>query len=138
MGARSCRPDFLPAPIPRLAAIRLKNRSDFLRAQRGVRQGVGGLLVEACQTPCANGKTGAFRIGFTASRKIGNAVARNRAKRRLRAAAAAILPVSAHQHTDYVIIARAGALTRSYALLLKDLAAAVETAHLKLSKTKDG
>ena len=60
-------------------------------------------------------------IGFTASRKVGNAVARNRARRRLKAAAAEILPRDGRPGRDYVIIARAGTLRRPYGLLLADL-----------------
>lgn len=105
-----------------------------MRAQRGVRFGTGGVLMEACPTPVDCGHDTAFRIGFTASRKIGGAVQRNRAKRRLRAAAAAVLPGLAHGRTDYVLIARASTLTRPYALLLKDLAAALETTHVRLEK----
>lgn len=64
-------------------------------------------------------------VGFTASRKVGNAVIRNRAKRRLRAVAAAILPEQGRPGTDYVLIARAGTADRPYAQLLADLAAAL-------------
>ena len=66
-----------------------------------------------------------MRVGFTASRKVGNAVVRNRAKRRLRAAAAEILPRDGRPGTDYVLIARAGTGERRYAELLGDLAAAL-------------
>jgi len=96
------------------------------------------LLLEVCPTPPEVGKNGTFRIGFTASRKVGGAVTRNRAKRRLRAAAAQQLPDSALEGTDYVLIARTATLTRPFALLLEELAAAVDKAHLKLNRTKLG
>ena len=79
-----------------------------------------------------------LRVGFTASRKIGGAVERNRAKRRLRAAAAAVLPLSGHEGNDYVLVARPGTLTRPFANLLEDLGAALAAAHLKLGSTKTG
>jgi ribonuclease P protein component len=65
------------------------------------------------------------RVGFTASRKVGNAVVRNRAKRRLRAAAAQILTDQGRPGTDYVLIARSGTAERPYLALLDDLAAAL-------------
>src|SRR3546814_18553239 len=67
----------------------------------------------------------AVRVGFTASRKIGNAVARNRARRRLRAVAAAGLPQHAAQGTDYVLSARAGRGTRPACHLDSHLAPAL-------------
>ncbi len=72
---------------------RLKSRPDFLRAAKGVRRVAPAVTLEVCPTPQAAAKSGQIRLGFTASRKVGNAVARNRAKRRLRAAAAALLPL---------------------------------------------
>ena len=63
-------------------------------------------------------------IGFTASRRIGNAVARNRARRRLRAAVRAILPGPARPGYDYVVVARPAILTCPFDLLLNDLATA--------------
>jgi ribonuclease P protein component len=70
---------------------RLKTRADFLRAARGIRRVEGAVTLETCPTP--QPAQGGIRVGFTASKKIGNAVARNRAKRRLRAAAAQLLPL---------------------------------------------
>lgn len=65
------------------------------------------------------------RIGFTVSKKVGNAVARNRAKRRLRAAAAAVLPVRAAPGMDYVLIGRQATLARPFDELKADLATAL-------------
>ncbi|WP_193368836.1 ribonuclease P protein component [Pelagibius marinus] len=65
------------------------------------------------------------RVGFTVTRKVGNAVARNRAKRRLRAAAAEIFAEHGRAGTDYVVIGRAGTLTRPYDALRRDLEQAI-------------
>jgi ribonuclease P protein component len=67
----------------------------------------------------------AVRVGFTASRKVGNAVVRNRAKRRLRAAAARMLSAEGRPGTDYVLIARATTAERPFAALVDDLETAL-------------
>ncbi len=125
-------------PMERLNADRLKTRADFLRAARGIRRVSTGLTLEICPTPESTAKTGHFRVGFTASRKIGGAVERNRAKRRLRAAAAAVLPLSGREGTDYVLVARPNTLGLPYKSLLADLAAVLAAAHLKLNGTRTG
>ncbi|HEY1838259.1 MAG TPA: ribonuclease P protein component [Rhizomicrobium sp.] len=110
----------------------LRKRADFLRAQKGVRRSAGCLTLECCATPQGVGG-GGIRVGFTASRKVGNAVARNRAKRRLRAAAAALLPLLAKEGNDYVLVARRDTVARPYPALLKDLEAALCAAHDRLA-----
>ncbi len=87
-----------------------------------------------CLTPTGSIKDGALRVGFTASKKIGGAVVRNRAKRRLRAAAAAVLPLSGVAGTDYVLVARRDTVTRPFDSLLSDLAQALRAAHVKLGR----
>ena len=103
----------------------LKIRADFLRVAATRRKAVTpGLILQAAERPADAGGR-ALRIGFTASRKVGGAVVRNRAKRRLRAAAAQILPVAGRPATDYVLIARAATAARPFAALLDDLRTAL-------------
>ena len=82
-------------------------------------------MLQAARTLAIGPHQGA-RVGFTVSKKVGNAVARNRARRRLRAAAAEVMPGRATPSTDYVLIGRAGTLDRPYAKLVSDLESAVE------------
>ena len=103
----------------------LKKRSDFLRVRAAAcHWAAPGLVLQAAPAG-AESAAGLVRVGYTASRRIGNAVARNRAKRRLRAAVAHVMPASAQCGCDYVVIARAATLTRPFDALRGDLAAAL-------------
>ena len=108
------------------AAIgRLTRRPEFLRVARGGRKWVTpGLILQACGAPPEGGAE-ECRVGFTASRKVGSAVERNRARRRLRAAVTAIMPAHAARPFDYVVIARRETLRRPSAELTRDLATAL-------------
>jgi ribonuclease P protein component len=89
--------------------------------------GVAGRSTEAGTSPPAGPDSGqSARIGFTASRKIGGAVARNRAKRRLRAAAAAVMPGRVAAGHDYVLVARSSVLTCTFADLVAELISALD------------
>lgn len=92
------------SPAVSLCIVTLQNRPDFLRAASALRQATGGFLVQARER---KDDKALVRVGFTASKKIGNAVARNRAKRRLRALARLSLGEAPAPGWDLVLIARA-------------------------------
>jgi len=105
----------------------LQHRPDFLKAASGRRQGTASFLLQA--RPRGDDQSGA-RIGFTASKKIGNAVLRNRAKRRMRAAVHAVLTGLARNGWDYVLVARPQAtVSRAFPDLLADLTQAIAAVH---------
>lgn len=120
-------------PAVSLCALEtLRKRPDFLRAASARRQGTGGFLLQARNRDDASA---AVRVGFTASKKIGNAVFRNRAKRRLREVARAILPTLAQPGWDYVLVARPQAtVSRPFPELLTDLETALRSVHRGAAK----
>ncbi len=110
---------------------RLKQRAEYLRVRgAGRRFATPGLVLQAAAAP---GQAG-FRVGFTVSRRVGNAVSRNRARRRLKAVAEMILPQHAATGLDYVVIGRQGAVSRPFLLLAGDM----ENALHRLGLWRDG
>ncbi len=73
----------------------------------------------------AEGDRPSVRVGFTVSRKVGNAVARNRVRRRLREVARLVIPDQARPDLDYVMVGRQAALKRDFAVLRQDLVEAL-------------
>jgi ribonuclease P protein component len=103
--------------------IVLTRRADFLAANRGLRIARPGLVLLA--NP--NGGAG-MRFGITVTKKIGNAVVRNRMKRRFRALLRELLPTQGLADTDHVLIGREGGIERDFAALREELAAALARA----------
>jgi ribonuclease P protein component len=109
--------------------VTLTRRADFLAAARAGRASTPAFTLQARRREPAEA-AGAARVGYTCSKKVGNAVARNRAKRRLRAAARAVVPGGGRAGWDYVLIGRAGATaSRPFASLCDDIASALRALH---------
>ena len=111
----------------------LVRRADFLAAAKGRRVNAPPFALQMRRRAPGETLSDAPRFGLTATRKIGGAVVRNRAKRRLRAAAQAILPQLGKPGFDYVLIARGGAPKRAWPRLLDD----VKTALISLAADSD-
>jgi len=94
----------------------LKKRSEFLFVREGRYQACGGVVIQARKKP----ESTIIRVGFTATKKVGNAVIRNRAKRRLRSVALETLPDLGQKGTDYVFIARNSTTSTPYDALVGD------------------
>ncbi len=117
----------LPTASPAVSLCVLVKRADFLKCASARRQGTDGFLLQARDRADTSKMA---RVGFTASKKIGNAVARNRAKRRLRALAREVLAPAARPGWDYVLVARPTAtVLRPYADLRDDLLRALRSVH---------
>ncbi|MFO1210815.1 MAG: ribonuclease P protein component [Amaricoccus sp.] len=112
------------------AFVTLARRADFLAAARARRQARPGLTLQARARGPEEPAEAPVRVGYTCSKKLGNAVTRNRAKRRLRAAARAVVPAEGRAGWDYVLIGRPEAtVARPFAELCDDLASALRAVH---------
>lgn len=145
----------MPSAAHGIAVGRLKQRRDFLRVAGQQRKWVTpGLILQAAPMPRAAQEAASMslvippvspdvpaadpaestirptlpvaRVGFTVSKKVGNSVARNRARRRLRAAVDQILATTASPGIDYVLIGRQQTLDRPFDDLLRDLETALK------------
>ncbi len=100
----------------------MKTRPEFLAAAKARSAARGAVVVQARDR--GDGEP-VVRVGFTATKKIGGAVVRNRAKRRLREAARQLVPMLGRPGFDYVLIARGGTATRPWSSLLDDVKSAL-------------
>lgn len=104
----------------RAAIPHLQQRSDFLRVAAARRKWVApGVMIQVAPQPA--GVAQGARVGYTASRKVGNSVVRNRARRRLRAAIDQVFFRHVRADLDYVLIARDATAQRPWADLLADI-----------------
>lgn len=119
-----------PPAVSLRALETLRNRADFLRANHGKRQGMPGFLLQARKRQLDEADPTLIRVGFTCSKKVGNAVARNRAKRRLREIARAVLPIEGRPGWDYVLIGRPSVTgSRAIQQMQADLSKALAKVH---------
>ncbi len=116
------------APGQVAAPVRLKRRAEFLRvAKAGRKAALPGLVLQAlAHQTFDDASAGPARLGFTVTKKVGNAVIRNRTRRRLKEAARLLLrerPVTAF---DLVVIGRDGTRGRPFPVLMDDLRRALD------------
>ena len=111
---------------------RLTERPEFLRAaSAGKKAAVGGVVLQAL----ARGDQGPLRLGFTVTKKVGNAVVRNHTRRRLREAARLLLRETPVVGADLVLIGRDKTRSRRFTLLIEDLRQALARAGLPAAPT---
>ena len=104
----------------------LSNRADFLKAARARKKAMPGFILQGRKRD----GDGRVRVGFTCSKKVGNAIARNRAKRRLREIARTVIPADGRPGWDYVLIGRAEATaTRKFDVMKTELSSALASMH---------
>jgi ribonuclease P protein component len=100
---------------------KLRKRAEFLFVRAGSRASKGAVMVEARR----RAEDGPMGLGLTASKKVGGAVVRNRARRRLREAARQLLPLHGLPGVDYVLVARQSTPEVEWTALLDDLKTAL-------------
>lgn len=119
------------APIPSMSKlVSIRKRADFLAAARAAYSAQRGLVLQAR----ARGDAQGHRVGFTVTKKVGNAVVRNRVKRRLREAARIELADTARPGFDYVVIGRKATIDRNFERLRDDLAKALRKVHMETNR----
>ncbi|MFC6642022.1 MULTISPECIES: ribonuclease P protein component [Sulfitobacter] len=119
-----------PAPAVSLRLEILTKRADFQRASRAKRVATPGFILQMRPRREDEPSAAPIRVGFTCSKKVGNAVARNRAKRRLREIARLTLPQAGRAGMDYVFVGRREATAAlPFDQLLADLTRALDILH---------
>lgn len=113
----------------------LKRRADFLAAAAALRVPGNAFLLQGRDRKDRN----TSRIGFTVTKKTGNAVERNRIRRRLREAAKAVVPQAGHEGFDYVLVARRPAISEPFEKMKNQMEKALTRLHSgKAQKARAG
>ena len=108
---------------------RLKRRTDFRAAATGARAPGSAFVLQARRRDEAGQETGSVRVGFTVSKQVGNAVERNRVKRRLREIVRLASVTALCAGHDYVLIGRRAALQARFGDMALDFDAALHRVH---------
>jgi ribonuclease P protein component len=101
---------------------RLRQRADFLAVANGARINSSAFTLQSRRRD----DLGPIRVGFTVTKKNGNAPERNRIRRRLREAVRGLDAMAMRPHHDYVLVGRRAALTCDFSTMLDDLRSALQ------------
>ncbi len=104
---------------------RLRQRADFLAAATGIKAPAAGFVLQVRP----RSEDGAIRVGFTVSKKVGNAVERNRVRRRLREIVRQSAPGRMRPGHDYVVVGRRAALALPFRRMIEDFDGALRRVH---------
>ncbi|MXN66385.1 ribonuclease P protein component [Stappia sp. GBMRC 2046] len=116
----------------------LKKRSEFLAVAKGGRLARRAFVLQAIERDAPQGlEAGVARVGYTVTKKVGNAVVRNRVKRRLRAAVREAAHC-ARPGIDYVLIGRHGALDADFRSIVEELSAALKNPRTRADPQRSG
>jgi ribonuclease P protein component len=110
---------------------RLRHRADFLAAATGAKAPATAFVLQAIRRRDG----GPVRIGFTVSKKVGNAVERNRVRRRLREIVRRTAPVGMRPGHDYVLIGKRAALVSPFDRMIEEFGGALRRVHTQRSET---
>lgn len=140
-----------PNPLPEIAIQTLRKRREFVAMRNGVRQHRDGFLLQMRARDGvvnAGGSTHSqhqdanqgelrqcgIRVGYTVTKKVGNAVIRNRIKRRMREAVRRVLPSQGKPDHDYVLIGKRAALNMEFNTIITELGSALKSVHHKSTR----
>ncbi len=102
----------------------LRKRADFLALRSATALGFPAFKLVRGRRP-GNGCEPQTRVGYTVTKKMGNAVRRNRIRRRLKSVVETVFPLQAEANADYVVIARRAAYDRPFEMMIADMEKAV-------------
>jgi ribonuclease P protein component len=111
---------------------RLRHRADFLAAASGARMPAAAFVLQARQRR----EDKSVRVGFTVSKKVGNAVERNRVRRRLKEMVRLVPPTELQGGHDYVLVGRRAALDMPFAQMTEDFSRALQRVHAAAMSAK--
>ena len=121
-------------PVQNFRLHSLRKRQDFVDMRAGRRQHSTSFVLqmrEHCHNVAGNG----VRVGYTVTKKVGNAVERNRIKRRMRAVVARAMSTGARQAHDYVLICKRAALNTNFETMVTELGTSLNRVHRNSNKS---